>query len=229
VSAGILLMMAAPHAFADEADEKVYLKSGEVLEGTIRNNDWIWRKSSDYAIPPEADGHAWILIGDRIREVPWANIARIEKIIKPPKGVQLLVKPDRWGQQQFGYQTQLIPMQEAFVIGQPMRFGLVMRNARESRQIYDSQGVFQDCLLIKDAKEEKIPYSIRPPMTGGGGERLDPGDMVTLFEDRDISREYAIRKPGTYTIQFREDGYGLEGNSRFPASNVVTFDAQPNH
>lgn len=212
-------VLSASAAFAD----KIYLKSGEVLEGKIK-------------VKSEGDRFLWEnWCGDQkfsivsneqsSRCVETANIERVEKEFKAPEGVQLLAKSDLWGEEKYGYQTQLIPMNEKYVVGEPMKFSLVMRNVSGTLKWYDSQGLFRVPFVVKKSDGKEVYKKTAPVQTVGSERPLDTDEIVTLFEDVDISNDFVITEPGAYTIQFQEGSYGMDADGWFPASNTVEFEA----
>jgi hypothetical protein len=232
--------------------DKIHLKSGEVVEGKVLEEDPDPVVSVGHSMYPLAAGHVYIvgnngsmrqvpkayIVRDRMRrqpssatrnmqQIPKADIVRVEKELKPPEGIALLAKPDQWGSEKYGYQTQLIATSKEFVIGKPMTFSLVMRNVSDVLKMYGQQANENNSLLIEDPDGEEVYYKAGSVQTMGYGQPIDGGERVARSEDRDISQEYVIADPGTYTIQFREGYYGMSRDSWFPASNVLTFEVQP--
>ncbi len=203
--------------------DKIYLKSGEILEGKVKERSPLDMKSG--WCEDEKSSVVWDEGSSRCIET--ATIERIEKEFKAPEGVQLLAKPNQWGDEKYGYQTQLITMDEKYFVGQPMKFSLVMRNVTESRKWYDQQGIANDPFVIKDSGGQKVYNKAPDFQTGGSGQPIDTGEIVTLIENIDITTEYLISQPDIYFIQFREGSYGFAADGWFPASNVVQFTALP--
>ncbi|MFH1858382.1 MAG: hypothetical protein ABH845_05725 [Candidatus Omnitrophota bacterium] len=215
----VLLFLVQGRAAAD----KIYLKSGEILEGKIKEDRYkdpysgwclgkrdtiVWEKSQERCFPKE-------------------DIEKVEKEIRKAEGAAQLAKEDGWGENRYGYKTQLIPATEKFIVGKPMRFSLVMRNVGDSLKWFDHQGVTGHSLAITDPDGKEVYYKISSFQTTGSSQPIDAGETVVLLDTRDIASDYLIVKPGKYTIQFREGNYGFLFDDTFPASNVVSFEVEP--
>lgn len=216
-----LIILSQSNVFAD----KIYLKSGETVEGKIIDRTESYNPAQDYC----QDFNDLVVVCDNnsCQCVPKDGILRVEKKFKKPEGLALLAKDDKWGIPHDGYATQLIPQSEQYIIGKPMKFGLVLKNISNSVKLYDHQGVVFNSLLIKTSDTNEQYYKHQPFQTGGAGQPIDKSEIVTLFENRNITDEYVIIKPGKYTIQFRSGYYGMTGDSNFPASNVIEFEVKP--
>ncbi len=153
-----------------------------------------------------------------------SDIEKVEKELKEPEGIALLAKDDHWGKEQTGYKTQLIPAGNEYIVGQPMLFHLVMKNAGTDIKWYDHQAISHNALQIKDANGNEAYYKQGSFQTAGSEQPIDTGEIVSLFENRNITREYVITKPGKYTIQFRGGNYGMSIDSTFPPSNIIEFE-----
>lgn len=205
--------------------DKIYLKSGKVEEGKIRK---IEVDSSD-----SMTSNIWckgvILESDKGggRCFSKNDIEKIEKTFKKPEGVALLAKDDKWGEEKYDYKTQLIQVNGEYVVGQSMQFHLVMKNVGEDIKWYDKQSIVHDALTIKDTNGDEVYCKIGSFQTMGGRRPIDTGEIVSLFENRNITNEYVIVKPGKYTIQFRDGIYGTSKDSNFPPSNIIEFEVKP--
>lgn len=83
---------------------------------------------------------------------------------------------------------------------------------------YDHRAASFKPMIIKTADNNRPYDKIGPYSTQGEPPNsIDAGEVVTLFENLDISEEYVILKPGKYTIQF----HGR------PASNIIEFEIKP--
>lgn len=214
-----LIILSHSNVFAD----KIYLKSGETVEGKIIDRTESYNPAQDYC----QDFNDLVVVCDNnsCQCVPRDGILHVEKKFKKPEGLALLAKDDKWGIPHDGYATQLIPQSEQYLIGKPMKFGLVLKNISDSVKLYDRQYIAFNSLLIKTSDTNEQYYKHPPFQTQGAGEPIDKGEIVTLFENRNITDEYVIIKPGRYTIQFRGAYYGHGSN--FPASNVIEFEVKP--
>lgn len=140
-----------------------------------------------------------------------------------PNGLAKLARDDKWGEPNNGLVTQLIPQSEEYVIGKPMKFGLVLKNISDSVKQYDRFDSSFKSLVIKTPDNnrpyDKIgPYSTQEePFIS-----IAAGEIVALFENKDITEEHLILKPGKYTIQFRS-----YSKSELPKSNIIEFEVNP--
>jgi hypothetical protein len=138
---------------------------------------------------------------------------------KSSETLPLMPKDNNWGEPNDGLVTQLIPQSEEYVIGKPMKFGLVLKNVSDSVKEYDRQEFISCCgsLMVKSIDNNDVYDKRGPYQTTGGMKKIEPNEIVTLFENRDISEEYVIIIPGKYIIQSRP----------VPASNVIEFEVKP--
>ncbi len=113
-----------------------------------------------------------------------SDIVRVEK--QPPQGVALLAKPDQWGNEKYGYQTQLITTSKNFRLGKPIAFHLVAKNMSHALRMISGMSVVFDVLIIKDSHGKKAPYKVSSLQVEERGKPLDAGDTDILFQDRDI-------------------------------------------
>jgi len=134
------------------------------------------------------------------------------------EGLPLTPKDDQWGEPNNGLVTQLIPQSEEYVIGKPMKFGLVLKNISDSAKEYNRYAATFKPLTIKTPDNNRPYDKIGPYSTiGMQDDSIDPCKIVTLFKDYDITDDYVILKPGKYTVQFRGR----------PASNIIEFEVKP--
>ncbi len=207
----------ATACFAD----KIYLKSGEVVQGKLKKVEKLHAWDDDWCTGQD-NIQLWEDLNGRC--ISESSIERLEKEFRPPEGVALLANDDNWGEPKYGYSTQLIPASKVYTRGEPMLFHLVLKNVSGSLKWYDSQGVRQNTLLIIGPDGKEVNYKRGQVMTAGAEQPIDTGEIVILFENRNIAKEYTITIPGHYTIKFREGDYGLSAESIFHASNIVEFE-----
>ncbi|MDD5326542.1 MAG: hypothetical protein PHY02_01860 [Phycisphaerae bacterium] len=152
--------------------------------------------------------------------VSQGNIFAAEQDSNEPEELAQFAEDDKWSEPNDGLVTQLIPQNEYYILGKPMEFGLVLKNISDSEKKYDPQrAIGMHSLIVKTADNSRVYYKAGPYQTSGGPRPIESGEVVTLFENRDISDEFAITKPGKYTVQFR-------GFYRLPASNVIEFEVK---
>jgi len=203
--------------------DKIYLKSGDILTGKIMERRITWNPARNYCDNPYN-----IVVWDdgSYRCFRKDEILRTEKEFRKPEGLALSATENNWGKSKYGYATQLICQSKKFVAGKPMKFGLVLKNVSDSLKWYDHQGISHNSLFIKAPDANEIYYKKGPFQTGGAEQPIDKGEIVTLFENRNITDEYVITKPGKYSIQFREGNYGASIDSTFPGSNIIEFEVK---
>ena len=149
------------------------------------------------------------------------NIFASAEDFNESQGLAQFAENDKWGEPNHGLATQLIPQSEEYVIGKPMKFGLVLKNVSDSVKQYDRQeAICVRSLIVKTADNNEIYYKKGFYQTSRGFQKIEPNEIVALFENRDITDEYVILKPGKYTIQFSSVGTA-------PASNVIEFEVKP--
>jgi hypothetical protein len=150
-----------------------------------------------------------------------------DKLGEPNNGLAKLAKDDKWGEPDNGFITQLIPQNEEYIVGKPMKFGLVLKNISNTAKSYDHQAITHNTLIIKNPENNEPYYKVGCFQTVGGPHPIDKGEIAILFEKRNITNEYVIIKPGQYTIQFRGGIYGMAPDSNFPPSNIIEFEVKP--
>lgn len=203
--------------------DKIYLKSGDILTGKVMEERETWNPARDYCDNPDKV----VVWDDGIYKCfPKDEILRTEKEFREPEGLALSATVNNWGRPNYGYATQLICQSKKFVVGEPMNFGLVLKNVSDSLKWYDHQAISHNTLLIKAPDSNEVYYKKGQFQTGGAMQPIDKGEIVTLFENRNITDEYVITKPGKYSIQLREGNYGMSMDSTFPASNIIEFEVK---
>jgi hypothetical protein len=136
-----------------------------------------------------------------------------------------------------GLRTQLTALQQEYELGQPMPFRLELVNEGENELGYDEQQVaVNGSMIIKDENGRIIPYTAGPYQTGGALKPIKPGASAVLFASLDIAKQYDIKKPGKYRVQFSGRGlmvgdaigskHGVVARREFP-SNTVEIEVKP--
>jgi hypothetical protein len=106
-----------------------------------------------------------------------------------------------------GISTRLTALGSRFRIGEPIRLRLELVNQSRLELAYDDQQVgVNDSLRVTDRQGREI-HAAQTTQTCGGWVKLRPGENAVLFDRLDIAKQYAIRQPGHYGVQFR--GHGL--------------------
>jgi hypothetical protein len=148
------------------------------------------------------------------------NLFASEDDFNKPQGPAQLIDANKWGEPNNGLVTQLIPRSVEYVVGKPMKFGLVLKNIIGSVKQYNNWAVYSKPLRIK-TPDNNCPYDKKGPFSTQAGmlQPIDVNEIITLFEDLDVTDQYLIIKPGKYTVQF----CSIDP----PASNVIEFDVKP--
>ena len=147
------------------------------------------------------------------------SVLRSRRIAKEYQARQKALEPKLKG-----IKTRLTPVSKEFVLGQPMLFRLELINGGEAELLYDDQQVdVNDSMIITDENENRIPYIAGPVQTGGYLRPIKPGESVILFDEFDMNKQYDIKKPGMFKVQF--SGRGLHiGESRSEEDSLWDYD-----
>jgi hypothetical protein len=123
-----------------------------------------------------------------------------------------------WGPEVGGRCTRLVPLassEKPFVLGQPMKFRLEMKNVGQSDISYDDQQVeVNNSMRLFGPDGKPVRYIGGWFQTVGETKVLRPSETSVLFDGLDLYKQYLIVKPGKYTVRFPGP----------PASNTVTID-----
>lgn len=120
-----------------------------------------------------------------------------------------------------GFDVRLIPLSNAFVLGQPIPLRLEIENTSNETLGYTRTSyMVNDPLEVKDPNGRPVPYLDSSYQTMIGVDFVEPGEMVVLVERYDLYSQYHITKPGRYTIQFKKEIY-------LRPSNLLEIDIQP--
>ena len=113
----------------------------------------------------------------------------------------------------------LVPVQDEYVLGRPMRFRLEMTNRTSVKLLYDHQQVaVNHSLVITGPDGKRAPYVRGTCQTSiRGWPAIAPGQTVVLFDKLDAAEQYFIDTPGRYAVQFA--GRGL--NAGEPPEDVT--------
>ncbi len=99
---------------------------------------------------------------------------------------------------------QLSAAKHRYRLGEPVVLRLELANNSDMDLAYDGQQVrVNHSLIVRDENGKEVPYTAGPVQTCGGDFALPSGQKVVLFDGLDISQQYALDKPGRYTVQFR--------------------------
>jgi Leucine-rich repeat (LRR) protein len=123
---------------------------------------------------------------------------------------------DQWGPEYRGLRTRLVPLEKQFVLGQPMRFRLEMKNVGQHKATYDRPHVYvNNPFAVRDPQGNHVLYiGFEAQMGPSDRPSLAPGSTIILVDNLDLTLQYFIAKPGKYTV-------------KFPGSNTLVIDVQP--
>jgi len=131
---------------------------------------------------------------------------------------------EEWGPVQQGLKVRLTIPKLRYVLGRPIKYWVDVKNESDAPKTLNPYTGLTDPLEITDAAGNHIPYR-GPPYEAfydmGPGPPIKPGETRTLTDGRDLSKDYALARPGHYTVQFRG---ALVGPSPVPPSNRVDME-----
>ncbi len=201
--------------------DNIFLKSGKVLEGKLKeNNPSFYRE--DWC---SAEDELELVQESSSQCIKRGHIERVETVFKEPRGAALLAVDDRWGKEESGYRVQIIPASAEYTVGQPVKVHLVMKNVSGRLKWYDVQGI-GNAFLLKDPDGQPVLSRRAGVQTLGAEQAIDSGEIVVLADNKDIAEEFVITQPGNYTVQTASGVYGFTRET-IPASNVLTLKINP--
>ncbi len=138
-------------------------------------------------------------------------------------------------------EIRLSPVSDTFILGQPLLFRLELINDGELELGYIN---VNNSMTITDEHGDRIPCTADEFQIFGASHAIKPGERDVLFDNFDISSQYAFTTPGKYKVQFSGKGiqiferieeHGDAGHHgkvtmtdmRIP-SNVVEIEITPN-
>ncbi|MBN1393209.1 MAG: hypothetical protein JW947_10465 [Sedimentisphaerales bacterium] len=199
------------HAFKSERDNQVYelyipltetnFEPVIIWDCSMRWTDGVWR----IHFPPEKIN---------LQEMIAQKKKQIEAQEKKLKQLRNELEPKLRG-----IKTHLSAVSDEFIVGRPMIFRLELMNYGEHSLIYgDQQVAVNGSMTVLDENYNNVPYIGSQCQTAGGPKELKPNSTVVLFEGLDINRQYAIRRQGTYWVQF--NGKSLHIGQKSPSSDA---------
>ncbi len=110
-----------------------------------------------------------------------------------------------------GVRTLLTAKREEFVVGEPIYFRLQLINQGNSILRYDCQQVaVNNSMTIEGPDGKEVKYTAEYFQTLGTIVLFKPGETKTLFDQFDITKQYDIRQPGQYRVQFNGKGLYID-------------------
>ena len=171
-----------------------------LLEGGAELNvSWTWKV--------EKTAQGWQI---EFRTTPldrWIKqeVARQHARAAEYRDAQLRLLPDLKG-----ISTRLTALGNRFRIGEPIPLRLELVNQSSLELTYDDQQVeVNDSLRVTDGHDSEISFGAQMCQTIGGRVKLRPGETAVLFDRLDLTKQYAIRLPGHYSVQFRGRGLSV--------------------
>ena len=138
------------------------------------------------------------------REVGGAG-SRLEIVVPVGPPPVTVASQAPWGttSERGGLRTRLVPLQDVFALGKPMKFRLEMQNLGPHDDYYQKRPHDAgDCLQVFGPLGEPVPYIGGSHPAAGPWESLGPSRTVVLFDGLDLFRQYALSRPGTYWVLF---------------------------
>lgn len=120
-------------------------------------------------------------------------------------------------------QATLIPLQDEYIVGQPMRFRLEATNSGDSEILlsyFSSAVMVNNPLAIKGANGSEVLYIGGSTQTAGRQEVFKPGEKNILISNYDAATKYLITTAGDYTVRFR-------GQYQIPPSEPIMIRVKP--
>ncbi len=109
-----------------------------------------------------------------------------------------------------GVRTLLTTKRKEFVVGEPIYFSLQLVNQGDSILNYDCQQVaVNNSMTIEGPEGKEVKYMAEYFQTNGSAVIIKPGETKTLFDQFDITKQYDIRQPGEYRVQFNGNGLSI--------------------
>jgi hypothetical protein len=109
-----------------------------------------------------------------------------------------------------GVRTHLTSANREVALGHPILVRLGLINGGTAELLYDHQQVACNAsMTVTDESGECVPYVAPLYQTGGAPTSIKPGESVVLFDSFDLSKQYDIRKPGRYAVQFSGRGLSI--------------------
>jgi hypothetical protein len=137
-------------------------------------------------------------------------------------------KSDQWGPEHDGLRTRLVAMQKEYTAGQPVKLRLEMKNFGTADRTYDAQGVdVNGAIRISDPDGKPVRYIGGGYQTVGHSRSIAPGEAVALFDGLDLTGQYVLVKPGSYSLQFRGTTVQWNSESTIPPSAEITIQMKP--
>ena len=119
-------------------------------------------------------------------------------------GEKAVAETEQWGPELCGLRTRLVPLQKEFILGEPMKFRLEMKNFGQREIPYDPQRLaVNGSTQVRDSEERLVPYIGGSFQTGISLPlpTLAPSKTTVLCDGLDLNSQHLIVRPGVYTVQ----------------------------
>lgn len=109
-----------------------------------------------------------------------------------------------------GIHTRLTASADKYRLSEPILLRLELINDGATDLRYDHQQVaVNGSLRVTDADGHPVAYAPEGYQTIGGYTKLQVGQRAVLFDRLNLIRDYPIKKPGRYAIQYRGSGLSI--------------------
>lgn len=141
------------------------------------------------------------------QSVPFEQWIQQETLRKKRKAEEYAEKRKALEQKLKDVEIRLTPVSDTFILGQPMLFRLELINNADVELSYADQQVdVNDSMIITDENGDRVPFIEEMCQTAVSFNPIKPGERAVLFDNFDISSQYAVLTPGTYKVQFSGKG-----------------------
>ena len=169
--------------------------------GPLRDSFWVWKVRQ--------------LEGQKKWEIAFPTIAFESWLSKEKEAIERAAKErqqqiEKLAPRLKGVQTLLTVEDQEFAIAEPVYFRLQLINQGDSAVRYDDQQVaVNNSMTITGPDGERVRYTTSMVQTVGAPEIIKPGETKTLFDQFDMTKQYDIRQPGQYRVQFNGNGLSV--------------------
>ena len=111
-------------------------------------------------------------------------------------------KSGDWGVPSVGLRTRLTILDHTPGLGEPVRVRLEMENVGTDVIAYDWQQVaVNNAFDVQNLDGSRTVYVGGSVATAGGEYKIEPGEIVVLFDDLDVAGQYHLSRAGRYIIR----------------------------
>jgi hypothetical protein len=181
----------------EEPEKRIVKYLGRILTDGF---NWNWTL--------EIAGHRWLIDFDCTMPLRVLKEKRKEASERWMREIE--ARRAKLGPKLEGLSARLTAAKREVLPGEPVLLRLELIKNGQHTLWYDHQQVaVNDPLYVTNDAGEKLLYVPDLVQTGGHPQPLKPGETAVLFKDLDLSKLYAIDRPGRYTVQWRGKGLWL--------------------